>query len=275
MIDNAGKVYILNNSVEKSETLGLVDIPGGNAVYEVVRIIRRVPLFLEDHYKRMKDSMKLIGMELGTSLRDIKTLMQKLVLENGLSDCNIKLVIFRQDNQQNLLAYISKSYYPSAAEVENGVRVSLLPLEREKPNAKVINAGYKERVTGKMEEEGVFEVLLVNKDNKITEGSKSNVFFVKGSKVYTAPGENVLKGITRQYIMDTCERLGVEVINTLIGTELLQDMDGLFISGTSIKVLPVSAVDGIQFKSGSNSAIIAIRDLFDHFIEEYIKNNRY
>ncbi|MCX7709067.1 MAG: aminotransferase class IV [Clostridia bacterium] len=273
MLDNAGKLYVLNDSVEKADSMSLLDIPSDNVVYEVIRIIKKVPLFWEDHYSRLRDSLKLIGLETAYTQQEIKKQIQKLISQNELVNCNVKLVIYMRNGKQNLLLYISKSYYPGKDEIEQGVSVSLLQLEREKPNAKLVSSEYKDKVSRKIEEDKVFEVLLVNKDKKITEGSRSNVFFVKGKKVYTAPGEYVLKGITRQYIIDTCKRLGFEVIITLIGVEHLQDMDGLFISGTSIKVLPIAEVDNLQFKSSSNPTVIAIRDLFDHVIEENIKQN--
>lgn len=273
MKDNAGNTYMLNNSLEKSDTLSLVNIPEKNVVYEVVRVIRKVPLFWEDHYARLKGSIKLAGIEMDNSQQELKKQIQRLVSENGLSNCNVMLVIFMENSKCNILMYIRESYYPTKAEIEKGTRVSLMKLERKRPNAKIISSEYKEKVARKIKEDNVFEVLLVNKDNKITEGSKSNVFFVKGKKVYTAPGEYILKGITRQYIIDACEKLGFELLITLIGTESIKDMDGLFISGTSIKVFPVSQVDDMHFESGTNPTIIAIRDLFDHLIDEYIKKN--
>ena len=50
-------------------------------------------------------------------------------------------------------------------------------------------------------------------------------------------------------------------------------MDGLFISGTSIKVLPVASVNDIIFKSSTNANVIAIRDQYDRLIEGYVKKH--
>ncbi len=274
MMDNAGALYILNGKLEESHNFAKLIMPAEGMVYEVIRVIEGVPLFFEDHYARMKDSLGGLREELDCSQQELKRQIRQLVEQNKLVNCNAKLVVYRAEEGRNLLLYISKSYYPDKEEADRGVRVCLMQLERDNPNMKLLKDDYRKKVSDKLESSKAFEVLLVNKDSKITEGSKSNVFFVKGNKVYTAPGEYVLRGITRQYVIDTCERLGFEVIRTLIGVDSLKDMDGLFISGTSIKVLPVGQVDDILFNSGSDPTISAVRELYDGLLNEYIRNNK-
>lgn len=47
----------------------------------------------------------------------------------------------------------------------------------------------------------VYEVILVNIKGYITEGSKCNVFFIRGNTLVTAPENQVLAGITWKYIL--------------------------------------------------------------------------
>ena len=51
----------------------------------------------------------------------------------------------------------------------------------------------------------LYEVLLVNRDGVITEGSRSNVFFIKSGEVYTPPTDAVLPGVTRTMIIRILE----------------------------------------------------------------------
>ena len=47
--------------------------------------------------------------------------------------------------------------------------------------------------------EDLFEAILVNEEDQITEGSKSNIFFLKsnstGGEVWTSPADGVLLGV--------------------------------------------------------------------------------
>lgn len=274
MQDNIGSLYILNDTVEPSHKLDSTNLDKNNAVYEVIRIIERVPLFLEDHYIRLKNSLSSISCNLTITERELKVCIQKLVDANQLVNCNVKVVVYQDSIMQNFLIYVSKSCYPSREEVEKGVRAGLLRWERENPNVKLVNPVYKDAVSRSISEKNVFEVLLVNKAGDITEGSKSNLFFVKEGKVYTAPEEYVLKGITRKYIFKACDKIGIKVTEKLININSLNEVEGLFISGTSIKVLPVSDVDGHRFNSSIHTVITAIRDQFDRILDDYILEHR-
>lgn len=275
MEDNAGKFYISNGNIQLVDILDDYNLQNFKVVYEVIRIINKTPLFFEEHYFRMKNSILSLGESINIKEQELDKQIRKLVDVNGLSNCNVKVIVYTDLGKQHYLLYISKSYYPVKEDFERGVPLGLLHWEREKPNVKQVNHKYKELVAKKIKEDNVFEVLLVNSDDKITEGSRSNVFFVKGSKVYTSPGEYVLKGITRQYVFNACKMSDVEVIETLIGLDSLKDMEGVFISGTSIKVLPVSNIDNNKYESSKHPAIIAISEMFDKIIDEYILRNKF
>lgn len=273
MEDNAGKLYIGDGNLEPSEKLSGLNIHG-HTVYEVIRIINGVPLFFEEHYVRLQSSLDLLGFSLTTPDIELKKQMRRLTDSNGESFCNVKVIVFHESGVQRYVIYVSKSYYPGMEEINKGVRVSLLEWERQNPNIKQVNNEYKQRVSKALRDNNAFEVLLVNNQNKITEGSKSNVFFIKKGKVYTAPGAYVLKGITRQYIIDACKDVGIEVVESLLDVNDLEDIEAIFISGTSIKVLPIGEIDAQKFSSSSHSSVVAIRNRFDEIIKEYTEKNR-
>jgi branched-chain amino acid aminotransferase len=273
MDDNVGAFYISNGTVRSAETPETVDITKNRVVYEVVRIIDRVPLFFEDHFARLENSFKAIGGLLKFSAGMLKAGIRSLLEANGSSCCNVKVTVYEDSESQKYLMYVSKSHYPGSEEISRGVPAGLLSLERQNPNAKVLNQSYKEAVAESILKGGFFEVLLVNRYNGITEGSKSNVFFFKEGRVFTAPGSEVLKGITRKYVMQACIAAGFEVVESLVSMNELENVEGLFLSGTSIKVLPISEVDGWKFDSAVHPAIISIRNEYDTLVKKYIEDN--
>lgn len=273
MDDNVGAFYISNGTVRSAEIPEAVDITKNKVVYEVIRIIDRVSLFFEDHFARLENSFKAIGGVLKFSAETLKAGVRSLLEANESSSCNVKLTVYEDSEAQKYLMYVSKSYYPCSDEISRGVPVGLLSLERQNPNAKVLNQSYKEAVAESILRGGFFEVLLVNRYNGITEGSKSNVFLFKDGRVFTAPGSEVLMGITRKYVIQACMAAGFDVVESLVKTESLENVEGLFLSGTSIKVLPISEVDGRKFGSAVHSAIISIRNEYDALVKKYIEDN--
>lgn len=273
MTDNVGRYYIYNGQLKGIDKDEMPVVIGDKAVYEVIRLIEGVPLFIQDHYERMLDSVMSVGCKVGFSYEDLSLHIKKLAKANNSKNCNIKAMAFFSGSEDYLLLYMSKSFYPSPEIFEEGVKVGLLQVERENPNIKLANQSYRGAAEKKIKQEGFFEVLLCNKDGSITEGSKSNVFFVKGNNIFTAPGTHVLKGITRKYVFEACKTAGYEVFETLTSIGLMKDMDGIFLSGTSIKVLPVKSVEDQNFQSSSSSVIRAVSREYNGIINKYIYEN--
>lgn len=273
MEDNAGFYYVLNGGVQESSNPLRVDTASGKAAYEVLRVIKGVPLFYQDHYDRMKGTFEAIGRPLEMSAGLLKEYIKKLLTANQTNSCNVKVVVFEKEGELKQLAYISKSYYPSEEEADAGVKTGLFQMERKNPNAKLLNQTYKDAVYAKINAGGYFEVLLVDSSGRITEGSKSNTFFVKNDKIHTAPGESVLKGITRKYVFEACRNAGFEVIEQFVDANSLSQIDGAFLSGTSIKVLPIATIDNITLNSSVNPVVSAVRREYNRLLEKYIDEN--
>jgi len=245
------------------------------SVYEVIRVIDGVPLYMEEHLYRMKESAKLLGYTIDKKSQQIYDEINRLIEINDYPNMNIKLQCsnFNEDNQV-FLVYFIKSNYPSEEVYKRGIHTILYNSKRENPNAKVINSDLREKINKKLQEEDAFEALLVNERNRITEGSRSNIFFVKKDKVYTAPAGAVLLGITRKKIVNLCKDLGIELIEAEVDASSIEDFDGGFMTGTSVNVLPISSVGDTEYPSVNNSIIKKISKGYLEDLEGYIKLNK-
>lgn len=255
-------------SAEKEEAFLKISNP---VVYEVIRVIDGIPLFLEEHLKRMKKSAELISMKIAVSDKEIEEDIDLLVKENNVKNLNIKLLF---DSLGNFFAYFINSYYPEKEVYERGIHTILYNSERENPNAKIVNTSFKEQVNKKIKEERAFEALLVNNEGFITEGSRSNMFFVKGQEVFTAPSGAVLMGVTRNHIIHICKRLKINVVEKNISVNELKSLDGAFMTGTSVNVLPIATIDEIKYDSVSNKVINKILKEYMKDLNEYIEDKK-
>lgn len=268
--------YFISNSkvipISEAETR-----PGSSSrtIYEVIRVMSGVSLFLERHMKRLEASAKLIGCSLGPIADEIENSVHELIRVNDSPDKNIKILVYNLDSSTPLhMVYFIQSSYPTPEEYRMGVHGILLKEERANPNAKVVNSSFKERVAAALSTAKAYEALLVNSENEITEGSRSNMFFVKNGNVFTAPKGNVLIGITRVSVFELCEKLGIEIVEKPIPASILNEMDGVFMTGTSPKLLPISTIDDMSFNSADNPVIKALMKGYDDMIEEYVRNRK-
>ena len=260
--------FIENEKIKERGSFEESFLKEGKSLYEVIRIIDGAPLFLKSHLERFYNSAKLEGLNLWLDEEEIKENINRLIVSIG----NIKLVFnFNKGKNNNFLCYFLKHNYPEDIEYKRGVKTILYHGERENPNAKVINMDFRKIVGEKIKEEKAYEAILVDRNGYITEGSKSNIFMIKDGKVITAPIEKVLPGITRQNIIDVCKNLNLKVGEEKVHYKEIYKLEGLFISGTSPKVLPIKSVDEIEFKSSENKLILSIMEGYNKAIEEDVK----
>lgn len=271
--ENIGNICIINGEALSGECLNSYAQDKYTAFYEVIRVIKGVPLFFEDHYTRLKNSLSKSKNELNLTKKDLKEQIQKVCQLNDVNECNVKVIVLQCEEEQTALLFLNRFYYPLQQEYDNGVACCTMNLKRKNPNVKMIHSGYKEEVQKAVNEKKVFEALLVNENGKITEGSKSNAFFVKGDKIYTSPEDYVLVGITRQYVINVCKNLGYEVIETLIGLDSLSSFEAAFITGTSIKVMPVKAIDDFNMNSAGNPTTQHVMATYNSLVNAYINDN--
>ncbi|GAB1477428.1 aminotransferase class IV [Bacillota bacterium] len=273
MDDNAGKYYIDDGEIKESAEGRGIGKNDGIMIYDVVRVIDGIPLFFEDHYIRTCQSFQAVGNDCDLKPSDMWNQINKIVRANENRNCNIKFIMFTVGGAAKTIGYISRSHYPTEAEIKKGVSVGLYSLERENPNIKIVDHDYKKTINKIKEDNGFYEVFLVDREGNITEGGSSNIFFIKGEKIFTAPEEKVLKGITRMHVMESCKAAGRQVIEMPIKAGDISEADAVFISGTSPKVMPVSAIDDIKYNSAENPVAEAIRLAFDEKIRKYLKEN--
>ncbi len=91
---------------------------------------------------------------------------------------------------------------------------------------------------------GAFEAIFI-RNGKVMEGAGSNIFAVFGKKVVTPPaGPYILSGITREVVLQAGKKRGVEMIEKEIKAQNLYAADELFLTGTTVEVLPIVRLDG-------------------------------
>jgi len=98
--------------------------------------------------------------------------------------------------------------------------------------------------------------LLLDQDGFIAEGTGDNFFIVKNGIVISPDGRNILRGISRTYIMEElCPQLGISVVEKNIEPYDVHTADEAFMTGTPFCLLPVTSLDGLPIGSGNTGAI--------------------
>lgn len=233
--------------------------------YEVIRLIDGKLLFADDHLERLRSSCRqaaAVCPDHKTLLGHLSILLRHEPVRNG----NIKLVLFKRMEKIHIACFFIPHFYPSDMDYHTGVRTKTYAFERPDPTIKRWNEDFRHNVNQFIRDERIYEAILLNGQGQLTEGSRSNLFFIDAkARIFTAPVHMILPGITRKYVLQICRKHGFEVVEEALALEAAGNMESCFISGTSPKVLPVRELDEIKFSPGSR-VIKLIINAYDQLI---------
>ena len=238
--------------------------------YETIRVKDSVLLFVEDHLARLVKSVK--GLEnFPVDTAKILAEAYSLIDMDNITDGSIRIVL----TNEVLLIHEADITLPGPELFENGINTSILNWERKTPNLKIFRGDYKTTVNQKFKEENghglPFELVLTDNEGKLYEGSMSNLFVIRDGKVYSAPDEKILIGITRKRVMEALKRSGLELqIGTFRPEELDPATDAVFVSSTPFDILSVRFIDNYEFKSSRNEVLQMISKMYQEYTSEYI-----
>jgi branched-chain amino acid aminotransferase len=262
--------YIKDGEILDCQSFHMGLINDGRSIYEVTRLSGSRLLFIEDHLERLFKSLELEGLEPWLSMDDILEQLNRLVQQNPAREGNVKIVMnIGSDGSRHFLAYFVAYSYPSDKDHINGVRVITFPFERLDPNKKIWRPDFRREVSEAVHREGAYEALLMDPEGYLTEASKANIFAVRENALVTPPDDVVLPGITRSYVIKICKDLDIPVIYRKIDPNEIPLSGGMFLSGTSPKILPVSQVDDIKLLVTS-PLLAQISGQYDNIINKYL-----
>jgi len=273
MKECTGNYFIKNGVMLPVEDFDNKMVYEGESIYEVLRMVRGAPLFFSDHYERLIGSIlnrKRTNLSTFNNLRrNIKVLAEIEKPEKA----NLKIVFNYNNPNSDYLIYFIKACYPSELQYKEGVKGILFRGERTDPASKVVHHELKSAIVARLASEKAYEALLVNDKNLITEGSRSNIFFIKNKTLYTAPDNLVLNGITKKHLIRLCNETGIEICYKCINAAEIQDYDSVLMSGTSPILLPFKYIDDCEFIV-ENSTVEKLRNMLmlkaDQSINDFI-----
>jgi branched-chain amino acid aminotransferase len=242
-------------------------------VYEVFRVYKHTSLFLDEHMIRLFHSIKLLGFSEPWSRTQLEKHLSDLLDTEPDRIGNIKIRLSWWPEPHLEIGYIPHKY-PTLQEQTDGVNVATFHAIRNTPNIKIWNDALRKRTNQALKDLNVFEVLLVNESGHITEGGRTNHFYVKDQVLYTAPVSSVLPGITRQKVLDAADILNIKWIEKYLHESEVGMVDEMFTSGTSAGVQPIATVNGIRLPE-NRPVTMQLQKVYNQMVEQQIGPNNY
>jgi len=278
-MDCCGSYFYLDGRIHPSGEV-VPTIAGEVSFYEVIRTRNGVPLFFDEHMRRLSKGIATRYDPVHDISDRVAEGFDALVSSESFPEMNVRVTVTFTGRVYSLhICYIPSSY-PTEEMIRDGVRLILFRAERVDPGVKIMNSSLRAKVNNELQSTQAYEALLVNREGLITEGSRSNVFFIReDGTIVTPPDSMVLSGITREKVIGLCR---AERLNLLFGSVAETDLPGfrsLFITGTSPMVLGAQSVENHHFEV-NNPVTDKLCRLYERLVADSIssykmKNRKY
>ncbi|MCL4382680.1 MAG: aminotransferase class IV [Patescibacteria group bacterium] len=232
--------------------LGLIR---GYGVFDFLRTYNGKPFKLDEHLKRLQNSAKQIGLEC-PPISQIKQMTIKTLAKNNLPEANIKILLtggvsldqITPADKPTLAVIITPAISFPVAYYEKGIKVVTVPFGRSYHLAKTINYIPAILALKIAKKKKAIEALYTNKRGEVLEGTTSSFFIFKNGNLIT-PQDEILKGITRQVVIDLAKKEFKTVFRPIKYQEL-EEIDEAFITASNKEVMPVVQIDNLTVGNG-------------------------
>ena len=276
MENQKSRIVYLNGKYieEKNAKLSIYDssLMFGDMVFEMTRSFDKKHFLLEEHIDRLYKSANYLEIPVSIS--------RKKMIEECYKVSEMNEKVFDEDDEHRLMINLSRgllSLYDNKVDVESGSNViiadfplkwtvsgmdvyfkkginAVIPSQR-MISSNLLEAKVKNRnrihymmaniEVSKFNSKNTW-ALLMDDNGYITEGTGSNFFMIKDNIIFTPEPRNLLRGISRDYVINLARKNKIEVIEKNLELYDLLEADEAFFTATPFCILPITSVN---FKS--------------------------
>ena len=253
----------------------------GDMVFEMTRSFSKKQFKLREHLGRLFASVKFVHIPLAMTIDEMEQRVNETIEANDPA--------FASDDEHRILINVSRGVlgiYEGVTGLQGGPNVviadfplrwtvagmgklfdtginAVIPSQRAIPASllepKVKNRSRLHYMMANIEVSNYAGdnnwALLLDPDGFIAEGTGDNFFMVKDGIIVTPEPRNILRGISRAYIFELAEQLGLSYVERNIEPYDVMNADEAFMTGTPFCILPVSSLNGVSIGSAAMGPI--------------------
>jgi len=230
----------------------------GYGIFETMRSYGGSIFRLDPHLARLSEAAKILGIADKLDEFDLDQACHAVLKANNLFDARLRLmvtggegdIIPNPDTCNGITVFIvaRKLVPPSAEKYERGYKAILSSYRRHGSSllSRLKSTSYLENVLARQEarDAGVDEVVLLNDQGFVAEGSTTNIFLLNQQLLITPSIESgALPGITRQVILELAKSLGITTVVKRVELGQLRAAAEAFLINSVIEIVPLTRLD--------------------------------
>jgi D-alanine transaminase len=251
----------------------------GDGIYEVFRVYNGEFFAKEAHFARLIRTAEATKIQLPYSIEHLEANLNALLHTEKIVEGIVYVQItrgaaprahpFPVKSVPVLYAYCSEVKRPLHS-IKQGITALTVPdIRWLRCDLKTLNL--LANVLAKQEalDAGADEAIL-HREGIVTECSASNIIMVKSGVLHTHPANNlILHGVTRAIVLDLAIELELPILEEPFDLDALLTADEVFITGTTVEITPVIAIDQQKIADGAIGPIT--KQLQGAFEQKFLK----
>lgn len=242
----------------------------GDGLFETFRAYDGVIFRLSRHLERLARSAHRLDLSL-PPLSRLETILYDTLKRNDLRNALLRLTLTRGEGAIGLdpslcekptLVVTARPFdgYPTECYLK-GVSAAIVQVRRNAPSAldpAMKSTSFLNNVMAKIEAKkgGADEGLLLNLEGYLSEGTTSNLFWIRRGKLETpSPAAGLLEGITREVVIGLARKKRVPVEEGLYKPDTLLEAEEAFLTNSGFELMPLTRIDGNPIGSGKPGSI--------------------
>jgi branched-chain amino acid aminotransferase len=241
-----------------------------DATYDVVHVWKGRFFRLDKHIDRFFESTEKLRMPCALSRAELKKILAGCVDRSGLDNAYVEMIQtrgmspnFERDPRKSEPRFIAFAvpfgWILRPEEFEKGLDVLVSNRRRISPDSidsRIKNYHWLDLVSGMYEayDYGHDTVILTDQENNISEGPGFNIFCVDEAGL-NSPKKGVLKGITRQTVLDLAKELNLPFQLSSISLGKLKSANEVFATSTAGGIMPITKINGQLIGQGAPGEI--------------------
>lgn len=249
-----------DNNNEKNNDAGNIILDSGyyfgRGLFETILVRGSRPLLLKQHYNRLIRGMGTLNIQNNINEEYLIDIIHKY----NIKDCVLKIVV---TDKNIVMTTRQTSYKPEDYKKGFSVKVSSIKRNPYSHICYLKSTNYTDNLLEKelATKEGYDEVLFLNTLDEISEGSCSNIFFVKAGKICTPEIKcGILDGVIREWVINN-----FEVCEGKFAVDDLKQTDEVFLTNSIMGIMKVTCIDGVE-KYNESLCFENVKDIYDKYI---------
>lgn len=252
---NMSQICFANNRWQPLQEAGVslqdLGFRRGYAIFDFIRVAQHTPLFLQQHIDRFFQSARDMRLTVPVSREELTHLVHEIIRKNELGNSGIRIVLTGGISTDGirlgtpeLFIVNEKIQIPPDAMRTDGYQLISYPYRRHFPQVKTTDYTM-EIWLRPMVEDHLANDVLYHHHGIISECPRCNFFVVTASGNLVTPDTNVLKGVTRNIIIDIAKEIGILVEVRDLQLHEIPSVREAFVSSTTKRIIPVSRMDDV------------------------------